>query len=349
MRDSFAAQPWWAARNPYRMSKPNISVVIPTFGRPRFLREAIESALGSAAADVEVIVVPNGPDESWKAVAMEYSGDPRIGFFPIAIAHANRARNHGMRLATGTFIRFLDDDDLLSPGVSELQRRLMEDTGAEICSGAVDLIDEGGVVFRAWQQPPVADFIESILMPGRVTANLAHVFRREALNGLEWCVEVDLGQDTHWMHSLCREREWRWVRTNEVAGQWRHHSQARISSSAKVSRHLRVSSQFLMDTVDDLDRAHRLGSGRRAAAVAGLWKMAHSGFFLAPRYWWSVIRVIRRIAPGSFPDLAFYRWRIGRIVHPLLLETAMIPKRWGNHLLRRWRYRRGRLSQVLPP
>ena len=76
---------------------------------------------------------------------------------------------------------------------------------------------------------------------------------------------------------------------------------------------------------------------------------ALTGFFLAPHYWWSVIRVIRRIAPGSFPDLPFYRWRSGRIVHPLLLETAMIPKRWGNHLLRRWRYRRGRLSQVLPP
>jgi glycosyltransferase involved in cell wall biosynthesis len=330
------------------MANPKISVIIPTCGRPQLLRQAIRSAIDSGS-DMEVIVVPNGSDRSWEPIEDEYSADSRVVFSPIAIAHGNSARNHGMRLARGMFLRFLDDDDLLFHGASDLQCTLLIEAAADICSGGVDLVDETGAVFRAWPQPATSDFVESILMPGRVTVPVAHVFRRDALRALSWDESIDLGQDTHWMHSLCRASEWRWVRTDAVVGQWRHHSAPRISSSANISRHLKVSSRILLDSVQSLMRDNRLTPDRRASAVAGLWRMAHSGFFLAPGYWWGIIRTTRRIEPGSRPNISFYRWRMARIIHPLLLESAMTPKRWANHLVRRWRFRRGRLSQVLPP
>src|SRR3546814_8013731 len=59
--------------------KPLLSVIIPTYKRPQYLPRAINSAVQAAPdGDVEVIVVPNGPDDSWKNVAKKYQSEPRV-------------------------------------------------------------------------------------------------------------------------------------------------------------------------------------------------------------------------------------------------------------------------------
>ena len=53
---------------------PLLSVVIPTHARPEFLPRAIDSALQAGPeGGVEVIVVPNGGDQAWRAVAEAYA------------------------------------------------------------------------------------------------------------------------------------------------------------------------------------------------------------------------------------------------------------------------------------
>jgi len=326
-----------------------VSVVIPTFGRPRWLPVAVASALDRLAGDVEVIVVPNGGDDSWKVALEGFRGDPRVVVSPIPEASANAARNHGLSLARGRYVRFLDDDDALHPGASARQCELLDVSGAEICSGTVQLVDESGVVFRTWEQPRTSDFVESILMPGRVTHPSAHLFRRRAIAGQCWDESIRLGQDTHWMHELCRAREWSWVRCDVYAGIWRHHSAPRISSGAGRLEHLQVSAACLLDTAASLQQQRRLDDRRRAAAVAGLWRIAHSAFFMAPAHWTGVIRAIRRLAPGSVPDMALYRTKWGRVISPLVLEWLMVPKRRLNYRARVHRMRIGKMKSVLPP
>jgi hypothetical protein len=331
------------------MSEPLLSVVIPTFNRLRWLPVAVASAIDGPQHDVEVIVVPNGGDVSWKSSLREFSGDTRVVVSPIPCASANAARNHGLKLARGRYVRFLDDDDALFPGASAKQCALLDVSGADICSGTVQLVDEAGAVFRTWKQPPTTDFVESILLPGRVAHPCAHVFRRTSIIGCRWDETVSLGQDTHWMHSLCRQREWNWINSEVEAGIWRHHPAPRISSGARRSLHLQVSAQCLLDTAISLESQGRLDARRRAAAVAGLWRLVHSGFFMAPGHWTAVMRATQRIGPGTFPDIALYRGALGRLVPPLVLEWMMVPKRWLNHRARARAVRDGRMTPVLPP
>jgi len=57
------------------MTTPVCSVIIPTVNRPHYLPRAVESALsGIKPGEVEVIVVPNGPDESCKESLKSYQG-----------------------------------------------------------------------------------------------------------------------------------------------------------------------------------------------------------------------------------------------------------------------------------
>lgn len=328
---------------------PMLSVVIPTFGRPHYLTAAIRSALDDLGSDVEVIVVPNGPDTSWREVAGFFDDDDRVRFSPIVTPHANHARNHGMSLARGKYLRFLDDDDLLLPGASRHQCQLLDDVGAEVCSGSVNLVRDDDKVFRVWVQPETNDFIEAMLSPERVTATNAHVFLRESLAGAVWDESTGLGQDTLWMHALSRLKEWRWVRTPRVSGAWRHHDSRRISASSRMATHMRVSAELQLETIAILEAQNRLGDSRRATAARGMWKYIHAAFAMEPSYWTGVLRHTRRRFPGTYPPTRIYDSALGRLIPPLALEWLMVPKRQINNAIRRWQFRRGKGSAIIPP
>src|SRR5690606_33579080 len=122
--------------------KPLVSVIIPTYGRPTFLKRAIDSARESEDSSlVEVVVVPNGPDESWRRVAEQFKDAENVRFLPIATAHANAARNYGLLNAKGSYVRFLDDDDYLFPSAAHIQVEYLEKTGADVCSGLLLNVD----------------------------------------------------------------------------------------------------------------------------------------------------------------------------------------------------------------
>lgn len=91
---------------------PAFSVIVPTFGRPAFLREALESVLAQTNPDFECIVVD---DASPEPVELPVD-DPR---FRLLRHTANRgpaaARNTGLAAARGHAVAFLDDDDLFGP------------------------------------------------------------------------------------------------------------------------------------------------------------------------------------------------------------------------------------------
>ena len=96
----------------------DISVVIPTFRRPTLLAEALASVFRQTGATVEVFVVDDCPDGSAREV-VEARGDPRVtyirnphptGGFPSIV------RNLAWPRATGTYVHFLDDDDIVPDG-----------------------------------------------------------------------------------------------------------------------------------------------------------------------------------------------------------------------------------------
>lgn len=94
-------------------SNPCISVVIPTYNRCWILKEAIDSVLSQKFADYEIIVVDDGSsDES--AVLLSGYGDQIV-----TIRQSNKgvsaARNAGISSAKGTYIAFLDSDDMWLP------------------------------------------------------------------------------------------------------------------------------------------------------------------------------------------------------------------------------------------
>lgn len=95
----------------------DISVIIPTFRRPRELAEALESVCSQSWGNLEIIVVDDSPEQSAREVVAQ-CGAGRILYVvnpEPSGGYAARVRNLGAAMATGRLVHFLDDDDRVPP------------------------------------------------------------------------------------------------------------------------------------------------------------------------------------------------------------------------------------------
>lgn len=94
--------------------KPLVSIVVPAWNAGRWLEETLNSALGQTWPAIEIIVVDDGSTDDTLDIARRFES-PRVRVVTQVNAGASAARNHGLRLAQGDYIQFLDADDLLAP------------------------------------------------------------------------------------------------------------------------------------------------------------------------------------------------------------------------------------------
>ena len=95
-------------------SRPRVSVIIPTKNRSALLREALASvrALDGPDLELEIIVADNGSSDCTAQVAQDFGAR----FVQTLAPGAAAVRNAGLRVASGDYLAFLDDDDLWLPG-----------------------------------------------------------------------------------------------------------------------------------------------------------------------------------------------------------------------------------------
>jgi GT2 family glycosyltransferase len=128
-------------------SRPDVTVVIPTRDRWTLLASAaLPAALGQEDVDVEVVVVDDGSSDETPERLAELT-DPRLR----TVRHAEsrgvaRARNAGIAIARGTWLAFLDDDDVWSPRKLRIQLDAAEEAGASFVYGGAAIVAED----RSW-------------------------------------------------------------------------------------------------------------------------------------------------------------------------------------------------------
>ncbi|HEX4109771.1 MAG TPA: glycosyltransferase family 2 protein [Solirubrobacteraceae bacterium] len=96
------------------MGSPTASIVIPTRGRPEYLRVTLKSIAPQASEHgAEVLVVEDGQDTSTRAVA-EHAG---VRYEALSTPQgANAARNAGVQATSAPLIVLIDDDVTAAPG-----------------------------------------------------------------------------------------------------------------------------------------------------------------------------------------------------------------------------------------
>jgi glycosyltransferase involved in cell wall biosynthesis len=138
-------------------TRPDVTVVIPTRNRWTLLASAaLPAAFGQEDVSLEVVVVDDGStDETPQRLAG--LTDPRLH----VVRHAESrgvasARNAGIAAARGTWLAFLDDDDLWSPRKLRVQLDAAEAAGASfVYGGAAALAEDRSWVYSLPPTDPV--------------------------------------------------------------------------------------------------------------------------------------------------------------------------------------------------
>jgi glycosyltransferase involved in cell wall biosynthesis len=140
------------------VTRPDISVVIPTHDRSDEVRAALRSveAQGTADPSIEIIVVfdQEAPDTS---LLGEFAGLPLRLLANERTPGLAGARNTGAAHATGEFLAWLDDDDRWLPGKLAAQiRSFGEDGAVGVVTTGVVLRHETGVLRRSVTDPDLS-------------------------------------------------------------------------------------------------------------------------------------------------------------------------------------------------
>lgn len=132
--------------------KPLISVIIPTYKRPTYLKRAINSVKSQTYENIEIIVVDDNDADSegrklTEELMNEFSSDSQVKY----IKHPNNingaaARNTGFKNSSGEYIALLDDDDEFLPEKLESQLNCLQskDETFGACYSNYVRVDEDG-------------------------------------------------------------------------------------------------------------------------------------------------------------------------------------------------------------
>lgn len=161
------------------MSKSNrkISIILPTYNRERCVRRAVESVLQQSYADWELIVVDNSSTDHTVDIVASYK-DPRIRLTSVSNnGIVALSRNRGITLAKGSYLAFLDSDDLWYKEKLQVCISHLEAYKADIAYHKLGLLNGKSLLgFSRQMQVPV---IYDLLRNGNGIATSSVVVRKE--------------------------------------------------------------------------------------------------------------------------------------------------------------------------
>ena len=188
--------------------EPHISVIIPTFNRRHFLREALDSVAAQTYPFFEIIVIDDGSDDGTDELISQY--DREINYIRQDNRGPAAARNRGIRAARYDFIAFLDSDDRFAENKLAIQLHAMLDNPGFLVSHTDEIwyrrgsllnqkkkhLKEGGFIFARCLELCAVGM--STIMANKALFDEVGLFDE----GLPCCEDYDLWLRTAVSHSF---------------------------------------------------------------------------------------------------------------------------------------------------
>jgi len=203
--------------------RPSVSVIIPTFNRASFVVDAISSCLFQNIPSqlLEIVVVDDGSTDATGPKINRYAD--RIRYLPFHINRGrNKARNAGLAVATGDYVKFLDSDDVLESGSLNVELATAHAAGADMVLSGWQLLEIGSrktaIRFAAPRIEPVIDG----LLAGRAVPTGAALYLRSMIGDMRWDEGLRKLDDWDWfIRAALRAKKV--VRADVISYSWREH------------------------------------------------------------------------------------------------------------------------------
>ena len=180
-----------------------ISIVIPNYNNEKFIEKCLTSVISQDYPKKEIIIIDDGStDSSVQVIEETIRKHKKIPIKLVWQNHLNAAvaRNRGIQIATGSYIMFLDSDDVLETGSIRRLVDAMETTKSDLVIGGYYEMDLSGKNKRIKFSPSAdklytkGDLFTKLVNVPPVPSN--KLYRMEVIrnNNISWG-DVKIGQD----------------------------------------------------------------------------------------------------------------------------------------------------------
>lgn len=159
----------------------DVTVILCTYNRAMWLRDVLDCLLKlrtDGAFTYEIVVVDNASTDDTPQIVADVIREAPLPMRYLRESHPgpSAARNRGIAAARGTWLAFIDDDELADPNWLFELLRMAEHKRVRVVGGAVRL------VLSEATSSVVPPALESILVPGGHRESACHFTPRYALN-----------------------------------------------------------------------------------------------------------------------------------------------------------------------
>lgn len=126
------------------MTERLVSIITPTYNCAKFIARTLDSVQAQTYQNWEMIIVDDRSQDNTKEIIEKYvKSDHRIKYHLLDVnSGAAVARTTAMKLAKGSYMAFLDSDDIWVSDKLEKQIKWMEENGYAFSCTAYEQIDE---------------------------------------------------------------------------------------------------------------------------------------------------------------------------------------------------------------
>ncbi len=163
---------------------PLLTVITPSYNQGQFLAETMDSVLSQGITDLEYIVVDGGSTDDSVEVIKRY--EEHLTWW---VSEKDRGQSHainkGLALATGTWVAYLNSDDVYLPGaLQSLLDALARHPEAKWVAGGVIGFGTSDAPVHEWHLPQVPATMLDLLTSRFQMAQPGHIWSRDLLSAV---------------------------------------------------------------------------------------------------------------------------------------------------------------------
>ncbi len=194
------------------MRQPLVSVITPTYNTEVFISDTIDSVRAQSYTNWELILVDDASSDRTVSILHEYAAiDDRIKVHVLETnAGAAIARNTAIEKASGSYIAFLDADDLWKPEKLAKQITFMQEKDIAVCFSSYELMNEEGISLEKMIKAlPKVDYNK--MLKSNYIGNLTGIYNAEKLGKVympnirkrqDWALWLSLVKKVGFAYSL---------------------------------------------------------------------------------------------------------------------------------------------------
>ncbi|MEW5950983.1 MAG: glycosyltransferase family 2 protein [Elusimicrobiota bacterium] len=199
------------------MNLPSVSIIIPTYKRPEFLLRALNSVLGQDYQNIKEIIITDDGDYEESFIEKLKAEDSRI----IYVKNTKYAKGpsgnkqNGLDIASGDFIAFMDDDDILKENSISFLINKYKETGETYGSILCNCVrsDNGELTGKHYGKDEELSYLDFLC--ARYSGEYFGINKREFFEGIKISDEFGGMEGLTWL-KIWKGKKWKGIYVHKV-------------------------------------------------------------------------------------------------------------------------------------